>query len=190
MTPLIRYRCSIVLLTVLATAGTSEAASACPESIRAVGLQKHLIERYVPDPERCLHRVPVEDSVELLSVEYGELDGEPGEEAVVRGMTCHTGSAVDISKVFKLQCADDGNGWSLVSLPFEIPDRGRLPGEQRHTPVLAIDETRLTRTTSLYREGDPNSEGPSWESVATYLWRNDRFVVESISTKALEDNEP
>ncbi len=157
---------------------------ACRASQRQAALEEYLAKRFVPDPTSCLHRDAADNPIDLIAVEYSELDSQPGEEAVVRGLTCNTGTAVDISLVLRLTCSAETERWKFLELPVDQPSRESWPGHQRYTPRLRVDGKRLQESVLLYEPG-ASSQDPSWEWVGVYLWNDSRFALESDEIREL-----
>ncbi len=152
----------------------------CPESIRAIEWERYLSQREIPNPDDCMMDLgPDNLPVELKSVEYGDLDGEPGEEAVVRAQTCFFPGSADISEVLKLRCSEDGEEWTLTEIPVEDVPYGHGPGRPRYTPRLTIDGARLKSSVALYRPAAPNFD-PTWGRDVTYVLVDGVFKIESI----------
>ncbi|MEM7357370.1 MAG: hypothetical protein AAF657_41530 [Acidobacteriota bacterium] len=172
----------------LACLATGPAAAECPESIRAIDWERYLSQREVPNPQDCMMDPgPGNLAVELKSVDYGELNGEPGEEAVVRAQTCFFFSGgPDISEVLALHCSEDGRGWTLTEIPVDVVPYEHGPGKPRYAPKLFIDGSRLRSWVSLYRRTDPNVE-PTWSREVTYTLVDGVFKIESIEIEGPED---
>ena len=171
-----------------ATSAAQEAVptSDCPESIQDVDMERFLDEHDGVEAEDCLGPVSGGPTVDLKSVQYGELDGETGLEAVVRAQTCVMGTGgSDVSDVLKLHCAADGAGWSLNAIPVEKIPYGSGPGDPRYAAYLEVDGTHLRSSQTLYRDEDASVE-PSWERLVTYTFDGERFKIESVTVRALE----
>ena len=176
------------LAALLPMLGSPSVLAACPDSIRAIDLEKYLVADYAPDPAQCLHPIRDGRTVQLFSVQYGDLDGDDQEEAVVRAQSCYMGTGgADISDVFKLECSSDGSDWSLARIPVEEVAYDEGPGRPRAAPWLKIEGKQLVSSSALYRF-DASDPEPTWQRIVTYTWLDGRFAIESVVTRELDED--
>ncbi|MEM7581959.1 MAG: hypothetical protein AAF560_01145 [Acidobacteriota bacterium] len=134
----------------------------------------------IPNPDDCgMDLGPDNLPVDLKSVDYADLDGEPGEEVVVRAQTCFFFSGgADISEVLKLSCSEDGE-WTLAEIPVESVPCEIGPGRPRYAAKLYTDGSTLKSWVSLYRPTDINVEA-TWNRDVTYVLIDGVFKIRSI----------
>lgn len=147
--------------------------------IRKVDFEKYLV-MSMNLQEQCAPVYPRDRWLSVDSIQYGDLNGDGKEEAVVRAFSCNSGTGgADILSVYSLNSFGE-----LVELAMDI-SRGIFEGKNvyegsRHSSWYKIENGKLVGVFGLYKEGDGNCCPTGGTRKVTYQWDGKKFVISKV----------